>query len=358
MKTSIAAGLATAVLLSACQHREQEQYEDVRPVWSTVVTHSKGTVGAAYSGEVRARHEHKAGFRVGGKITERLVDVGDKVVAGQVLMRLDPQDAALNFAAYSAQADSAESRLAKDDADLVRAEELFRKQFISQAELDQHRMLVRQSKAQMRSASAQRQMAANQRGYTELRAERAGVVTAIYAEAGQTVGVSQAVLAIAAAGEREIVVSVPESRVGELKPGRAMQVSSWTRPDKVYAARLRELAPDTDSVTRTYIARATILEPDDNLRLGMTATLSLADVEGESAIRLPLTAVTDHGKPTVWVIDPKSQRVRQRPVVLLAALDNIALIGGGLQDGEQVVTAGVHMLHTDQKVRVAARSAP
>ena len=171
-------------------------------------------------------------------------------------------------------------------------------------------------------------------------------------------GASQPVLTIAVAGERELVVSVPESRVAELKPGRAMQVSTWTRPDWAYAARLRELAPDTDSVTRTYIARATILEPDDNLRLGMTATLSLADVEGETAIRLPLTAITDHGKPTVWVIDPKSQRVRQRPVTLLAALDNIAIIGGGLQDGEQVVTAGVHMLHADQKVRVAARSAP
>jgi len=356
MKTSIAAGLATAVLLSACQHREQEQYEEVRPVWSTVVSHTNGTVGAAYSGEVRARHEHKAGFRVGGKITGRLVNVGDNVAPGQVLMRLDPQDAALNLAAYSAQADSAESRLAKDRADLQRAEELFRKQFISQAELDQHRMVVQQANAQMRSASAQRQIAANQRGYTELRADRAGVVTAIHAEAGQTVGASQAVLAIAADGEREIVVSVPESRVAELKPGRAMRVSSWTRPDKVYAARLRELAPDTDSVTRTYTARATILEPDDKLRLGMTATLHLADVEGEAAIRLPLTAITDHGKPTVWVIDSKTQRVRQRAVTLLAAQDNIALVAG-LKDGEQVVSAGVHMLHTDQKVRIAARSA-
>jgi multidrug efflux system membrane fusion protein len=358
MKTSITTGLAAAILLSACHHREPEQYEDVRPVWVATVSHSKGTVGAAYSGEIRARHEHKAGFRVGGKITERLVDVGDKVAAGQVLMRLDPQDAALNLAAYSAQADSAESRLAKDSADLTRAEELFRKKFISQAELDQNRMLVRQSSAQLRSATAQRAMAANQRGYTELRAERAGVVTAIYAEAGQTVGVSQAVLAISEAGEREIVVSVPESRVAELKPGRAMQVTAWTKPDKVYAARLRELAPDTDSVTRTYIARATILEPDDNLRLGMTATLNLSDVEGEAAIRLPLTAVTDQGKPTVWVVDPKTERVRQRPVKLLAVEDDTALISGGLQDGERVVTAGVHMLHTDQKVRVAARSQP
>jgi len=358
MKISIAAGLAGAVLLCACQHREQQQYEDVRPVWSTAVSHSKGTVGAAYSGEVRARHENKAGFRVGGKITGRLVSVGDKVAPGQLLMHLDPQDAALNLAAYDAQSDSAGSRLAKDQADLKRAEELFRKQFISQAELDQQRMVVQQAGAQMRAASAQRQIAANQRGYTELRADRAGVITAISAEAGQTVAAGQAVLSIAADGEREIVVSVPESRVAELKPGRAMQLASWTRPDRIYQARLRELAPDTDSVTRTYIARATILDPDENLRLGMTATLSLADVEGAAAIRLPLTAITDHGKPSVWVIDPKSQRVRQRAVSLLAVQDNIALVAAGLQDGEQVVTAGVHMLHTDQKVRMVARSAP
>jgi len=353
--------VTTTLILSAALlgcSRQQPAAEPVRAVRVITVASDSAGMSHEYAAEIRARTESRLGFRVGGKITERLVDVGDMVKAGQVLMRLDPQDAALNLAAYSAQADSAESRLAKDSADLTRAEELFRKKFISQAELDQNRMLVRQSTAQLHSANAQRQMAANQRGYTELRAEHAGVVTAIYAEAGQTVGVSQAVLSISEAGEREIVVSVPESRVAELKPGRAMKVMSWTRPDKIYAARLRELAPDTDSVTRTYIARATILEPDDNLRLGMTATLNLTDVEGETAIRLPLTAITDQGKPTVWVVDPKSERVRQRAVKLLAVEEDTALVVGGLQEGEKVVTAGVHMLHADQKVRVAARSQP
>jgi RND family efflux transporter MFP subunit len=168
------------------------------------------------------------------------------------------------------------------------------------------------------------------------------------------------VLTIAADGEREVIISIPESRVDELRKAKKMTVSLWANPGKTYNARLRELAPDTDEVTRTYAARVTVLDPDATLRLGMTASVHIPDVEGATTVRLPLTAVYDkEGKPLVWVVDPQTSHVVQRGVTLAAAENDTVLVADGLRDGEVVVTAGVHMLHEGQKVKVVvAPSAP
>jgi RND family efflux transporter MFP subunit len=165
----------------------------------------------------------------------------------------------------------------------------------------------------------------------------------------------QAVVTVAADGEREVVVSIAESRVEELKAAKTLQVSLWSAPGKTYTGSLRELAPDTDSVTRTYSARIAVKQPDAALRLGMTATVFAADVDGARAIRLPLTAIHNvDGQSMVWVVDPKTARVATRAVRLGAAQNDHVLIARGLSSGETVVTAGVHMLFAGQKVKVVA----
>ena len=147
-------------------------------------------------------------------------------------------------------------------------------------------------------------------------------------------------------------VSIPESRVDELRGAKALQVSVWAQPGKTYPGALRELAPDADSVTRTYSARISIKGADRALRLGMTASVFSPDVEGQSAIRLPLTAIYDmEGQPLVWVVDPATSRVATRPVKLGAVQNDSVLVLGGLAGGEKVVTAGVHMLNAGQKVK-------
>jgi RND family efflux transporter MFP subunit len=160
---------------------------------------------------------------------------------------------------------------------------------------------------------------------------------------------------VAADGEREVVISIPESRVDELRSAKSLKVSAWARRGKVYHGTLRELAPDTDSVTRTYSARIAVQDADAGLMLGMTASVFAADVDGQRAIRLPLTAIYDQaGQPVVWVIDDKTAQVAARPVTLGSAQDDNVLIAGGLQGGETVVTAGVHMLRAGQKVKTVA----
>lgn len=345
----------TALALLAttgCSRQAQPAKEDIRPVRSTIVGQSDGSVGATYSGEIQARYESRLGFQTSGKIVARLVELGAHVRRGQVLMRLDPAQESLHVAAASADVDAARSRVAQNRIDLQRTEQLLARQFASQAELDQQRLALEQAESQLKAATAQQQIKLNQRGYTELVADRDGVVIAVQAEAGQVVSAGQQVVTLAGDGEREVLVSVPESRVDELRQAKDLRVSTWSQPGRAYAGELRELAPDTDSLTRTYSARVSVKNADAALRLGMTASVFAADVEGSRAIRLPLTAIHQVGQsPQVWIVDPKTSLVSARPVQLGSAQNEHVLITRGLAGGEKVVTAGVHMLHAGQKVK-------
>jgi RND family efflux transporter MFP subunit len=324
-------------------------------VRTTVAAASNGAAGATYSGSIQARYESKLGFQVSGRVAARLVEVGSRVKRGQALMRLDPAQESLHVVAAVADVDAARSRVAQNRVDLQRTEQLLARQFASQAELDQQKLALAQSESQLRAALAQQAIKVNQRGFTELTADRDGVVTAIHVEAGQVVSPGQAVLTVAADGEREVVISIPESRVEELRRAKALQVSAWARQGKTYRGVLRELAPDTDSVTRTYSARIAVPDADAALMLGMTASVFAPDVDGQSAIRPPLTAIYDRaGQPLVWVIDEQTAQVAARPVALGSAQDDRVLIVSGLKGGETVVTAGVHMLHAGQKVKSTA----
>ena len=356
LNTRTAALAISAVsLLAGCAKAPTAEHEEVRPVRTLVVGQSNGSVGASYAGEIRARYESQLGFRTSGKVVARLVDVGAHVKRGQPLMQLDAAQESLQLAASGADVDAAQSRVAQARTDVARSEALLARQFASQAELDHQRLALQQAEAQLRAAQAHQQLSANQRGYTVLVADRDGVVSALHAEAGQVVGAGQPVVSVAADGEREVAISIPESRVEELRQAHALQVAVWAYPGQHWRGTLRELAPDTDSVTRTYSARIRIEQPDPALlRLGMTASVLAPDVDGKSAIRLPLTAIVDRdGKRLVWLVDSKSLRVATREVQLGAAQGDSVLVTAGLSGGETVVSAGVHLLQPNQLVRLS-----
>jgi len=360
MRPAIFVALTGLTLLSGgCGREAPAPYEEIRPVRTATVGATDGSVGATYSGELLARYESRLGFQVSGKVLARLVEVGSHVRRGQPLMRLDPAQETLHVAAATADVEAARSRVAQNRVDLERAEQLLARKFASQAEVDQQRLALAQAEAQLAAALAQQQIRENQRGYTTLAADRDGVVTAISAEAGQVVAPGQAVVTVAADGEREVRISIPESRVEELRRATSLRISVWAQPGRTYAGALRELAPDTDSVTRTYSARITVRDADAALRLGMTASVHAPDVEGRSAIRLPLTAIYDRdGAPRVWVVDGASATVAARAVRLGAVHQDSVLVLGGLEGGETVVTAGAHLLHEGQRVKTAGTPAP
>ena len=348
-----ASALTGVLLLSACAPKEVAAPESPRPVRTVVAGATASSTTAAYSGEVRARYENSLSFRTSGKVLTRLVDVGSHVKAGQPLMRLDTVQETLQIASSDADVEASRSRITKLQLDISRTETLLSRKFASQAELDALKQALDEAQAGLKMSLARQQINRNQRDFSELRAERAGIVTAIAAEAGQVVGAGQPVLTVAADGEREVVVSVPESRVDELRQAKDMQVSIWALPGKHYKAVLRELAPDTDTVTRTYSARVRITNTDEALRLGMTAVVNLVDTDTSKAIRLPLTAIYNKtGDVLVWVLNPKTTQVNARKVVLGDAQNDTVWVKEGLSGGETVVTAGVNLLVEGQKVLV------
>jgi RND family efflux transporter MFP subunit len=212
---------------------------------------------------------------------------------------------------------------------------------------------VDQTHAALDVADAQYKLAANQDGYTLLKADHDGVVTTISAEAGQVVGAGQPVVTIAEDGEREVAISVPESRVAEIKGSSTFDVKLWAVPGRHYSGHLRDMAVDTDQATRTYAARISIINADDNVRLGMTANVYLP-TNTLQGMPMPLTAIYDtDGKPRVWIVDKASGVVHARPVQLGEVHGDRLWITSGIQPGDVFVTAGSHLLHEGERVRLA-----
>ncbi|GAB3090499.1 efflux RND transporter periplasmic adaptor subunit [Lysobacter terrae] len=351
MFRSLATTTTLVLALSACGH-SADAVEDVRPVRTQQISRAGVNNTSTYSGEIRARHEASLGFLVGGRIQRRMVEVGDHVAVGQPLFQIDPTDTALNANASRTQVESTRVQYIKAQNDYQRYAELGRSQFVSKSQVEQMRLAMETARESLRAAQATYGVTANQSSYTTLRASTSGVVTSITAEAGNVVAAGQVVVKIAERGEREVVISIPEARVDELRNARGLSVELWAMPGRSYTGRLRELAPDTDAVTRTYSARISIVNADDKIGLGMTGKLLVFLSGDERLRRLPLTSLYDlDGQPKVWVVDAKTSRVQLRNVVVAQAQRDTVLISRGLRDGELIVTAGTNLLHAGQKVR-------
>lgn len=349
--------LAAALVLAACS-KPAAPPPAPRTVIAQVVGAKPGDGANVYSGEIRARYENDLAFRVGGKVVARYVDVGAIVKKGQPLARLDPQDAQLG-------ADGARSALAAAEADhaLAKAEveryrDLYAKKFVSQAVLDARETAFNTTKARLEQARAQLATARNQSSYTTLAAEADGVITAVSVEAGQVVAAGQTVMRFARPAEKEVVISLPESRLAELRDAKQIQVAVLAAPEKPYAGEIREVAPTADPTTRTFAVKITLLAPDDAVKLGMTANVALGQRAAPETLSVPLTALTQiDGQPAVWVVDPRTSKVNLRPVTVAAYREDGATIATGLKAGEVVVTAGAHKLLAGETVRVESEAA-
>ncbi len=343
--------LASAMLLAACSKPEAPS-EDIRPVRYVRASQNDQQAGTTFSGEIRARHEANLGFRVGGKITARLVNPGDTVKKGQLLARLDPQDYALDQSAKTAQLAAARSDLAQQEADLKRYRELLGKNFISQAQFDKLSAATDAARARFKQASAELGASQNQVGYTNLLADSDGVISTISAEPGMVVAAGQTVARLAHDGQREVAISIPENALETIRNAPRVTVTLWSGNHR-YEGSLRELAGDADPATRTYAARIAIKNPDAALRLGMTATVTLPGSARQGTFRLPLTALLDeNGKHFVWVVDASSHRVKRTPVTVIALDSDMVSLSAALPADAMIVTAGVHLLRDNQPVRL------
>ncbi len=309
-----------------------------------------------YAGDVRARVQSSLGFRVAGKIEKRLVDVGARVRKGQALATLVPDDLNLQVSAYEAAVASAEANLALADAELERHRQLLDKKYISQALFDARANQQKAAAAALEQARAQREVARNQSAYTQLLADANGVITSISAEVGQVVAAGQPVVSLAHEGELEVAIDVPESRVGEFKPGRVVIAEMWAASGKRYPATIREVSPQADPATRTNAVRVAFDAPDADVQLGRTARIYLTDAARASSVLVPLSAIHEKGgKPAVWVVDAKTKQVALREVTLGIYREDGATITTGLAANDWIVANGVHKLQPGQAIKAIDR---
>jgi RND family efflux transporter MFP subunit len=325
--------------------------EPPRPVKAMTVRAGEQASRATFPGTVQPRHQSALAFRVAGRVTKRLVDVGAPVAPGTVLATLDREDFDLGLRSAQAQLAAAQADLVQAERDRARYEEIRNSPAFSQATYDKRLSAATMAKARVRDAEAQVQLRQNQLGYATLVADQPGVVTAVRAEAGQVVAAGEAVFTVARSGDLEIAVSVPENRVAGLKDSR-VQVGLWTRPGTLLPAHLREVGASADPVTRTYDVRYVLDEMPPDLQLGMSANVFLERPGTAAVVELPLTAIFQTGAtPAVWVLAANGT-LAKRPVTVAAFRSETALVAAGLHDGETVVTAGVHRLDEGQRVRV------
>jgi RND family efflux transporter MFP subunit len=348
--------LACLAQLAGCDDPAPKT-EEVRPVRAMTLAAGGAAERIEFSGDVRARYESRLGFRVGGKIVERKVDVGAMVADGQVLMRLDPQDLRLAEAQARATLRAAETERDLAQADYKRHQNLRAQNFVSQAVLDAKQAALRAAQANVDAARAGFRGQSNQAGYANLESDTHGVVTAVDAEVGQVVAAGTPVVRVARTDEKEVVIGIPEDRVVGLRQARDVQVRLWAKREEAIPGKIREVSPVADPATRTYTVKVSIPARAD-IRLGMTATVEMttAGAAQASALRVPLSAlVQDKGATSVWVVEKGRSgdaAVQLRRVQVAGQSGNDILLGGGVQAGQTVVTAGVHLLKPGQKVRI------
>ena len=336
--------------LAACS-KPVDKTEDIRPVRAVVLASSDIDVNAEFAGEVRARIESRLGFRVGGKIVSRKVDVGALVKRGQVLMALDPQDLQLSQAQAMAALRSSETSRDLAQADVQRYRELRSKNFVSQAVLDEKESSLRAAQAAVDAQQALYRGQSNQANYATLTSDVDGVVTLVDAEVGQVVSPGTPVVQVAKAGEKEIVIGLPEDKVESLRKLSDVQVRLWADPSRSVVGKIREISPVADPATRTYTAKVTIPDSLTEAKLGMTAVVQFASKTATPQIKVPLTALFHEKAATsVWLVE--NGAVRLVPVTVVGAAGNELVLGSGVKPGQTVVTAGVNLLKPGQKVTI------
>jgi multidrug efflux system membrane fusion protein len=324
----------------------------VRPARVATINFRSHMHSLMLAGIVAPRIETTLGFRVAGKVISREVDVGAVVKPGQLIARIDPTDYRLAVDNARAALASAEADFARAKADLDRYQMLRGSAAFMTQTLDTRQSVSSTTSARVDQAKSQLASAENNLAYTELHADAAGVITAVQAEVGQVLAQGQGMVKLARSDELEILVGVPEHRLQTVRDASRVTFELWSDTGHKYAAKLRELSPSADPMTRTYPARFTVVDQPSFIGIGMTASLILARPDAELLAEVPLSAIFQQGKePAVWVVDKATSTVSLRPVTISRWRDETALIASGVANGDIVAAAGVHKLEPGQKVR-------
>jgi RND family efflux transporter MFP subunit len=347
---------ATFIVLSMRTH-EASAVSDPRQQAPAVKLATAARVSGAergFTGIIGARVQSNLGFRVAGKIVERLVNVGQQVRTGQPLMRIDEADLRLALTAKRNAVAAARASFTQTEADERRYANLVNSGWSSRQRYEQAKAALDTATAQLAAAEADARVAENETTYSVLLADADGTVVETLGEPGQVVSAGQPVVRLAQAGPREAVVALPET----IRPaiGSVAEASLYGSDGRRFTAHLRQLSDSADPQTRTYEARYVLDGEAAAAPLGATVTIRLASQSNQPEVQVPLGAMLDDGQKTgVWVFDSATSTVRFQPVGVVRVTSETAVVTG-LKSGEPVVSLGAHLLQEGARVRTASQS--
>jgi len=348
----LAGWLTLALMTGGCSKPAAKDARLQSPRAEVFKAEAAGSNSRTFTGSVEARVQSDLGFRVGGKILERSVDVGQRVQKGQILMRLDPVDLKLSFAAQQANVEAARAKYTQAKADETRSAMLVKSGVITRREYDQDREALDSAKALLEAAEAQANVSNNSSEYAVLLADADGVIVRTLSEPGQVVAAGQTVIQLAHDGPREALVNLPEGVRPDLG---ATAFARLYGQDQVYQARLRQLSDAADPSSRTFEARYVLEGEAASAPLGSTVTITFGTkkTSGNKSVRVPVGAVYDRGSgPGVWIVNDKSEVKFRRVQIDSIGLEEV-VVSQGVEAGETIVALGVHMLHDGQVVNLA-----
>jgi RND family efflux transporter MFP subunit len=354
MTRATAAGilLLGAVALSACTEQKAETKPVIRAVKVVEIGRTSNTRELEYSGVIKSRTEMNLGFRVAGKMTERLVDVGDRVKPGDVVARIDPTDYKLAVDSAAASLLAAEKAVETADIANKRAHTLYGKDAVPKAQVEQAQLAYDQAASTRTAAAAALDQAKNQLSYADLKSDRDGIVTAISADRGQVVAAGTPVLTVVADDQKEVQIAVPENDIAEFSTGKPVKVTFWSDAKLALTGKVREVSGSADPQSRTFSVRVS-LPNDSRVLIGMTANV-VADVSnGADQVTVPLSALAEkNGGKIVWTVDRSAATVHARPIKVADFTDDGVGVTDGLKPGDIVVAAGTQFMAENLKVKL------
>ena len=348
--------IVIAGVLVSCKPDTKIEAPEIRPV--RTVTAAKGEAGetVVLTGHVHAEDEPALAFRIAGRMIERPVNVGDRVEAGQVLAKLDPENELNALRSAESTLAAAQGQLTYARGDFERQRQLLANGHTPRARFDQSQNALQSAQSQVDDAEARLRIARDRVAWTTLEADAPGTVTARGAEPGEVVQVGQMIVRLARQGGRDAVFDVPAQLLRSAPSDSEITVRLTDDPSVMATGRVREVAQQADPVTRTFEVKVGLSDPPETMRLGATVTGSV-QLESEPVIAIPASALTEFNRqPAVWIVDPKGLTVSLRNVELLRHDPGTVVIAQGLDPGDIVVTAGIQALHTGQKVRLLGSS--
>ena len=342
--------------LTSCKPDTKAEAPEIRPVRTVTAAKGEAAETVVLTGHIQADDEPSFAFRIGGRVLERPVNIGDRVKAGQVLAKLDPETELSALRSAESALTAAQGQLNYQRGDFERQRQLLANGHTPRARFDQSQKALQNAQSQVDDAEARLEIARDRVSWTTLTADAEGTVTARGAEPGEVVQAGQMIVRLARQGGRDAVFDVPAQLLRSAPSDSEITVRLTDDSSVAATGRVREVAAQADPATRTFEVKVGLSDPPEAMRLGATVTGSVK-LASEPVIAIPASALTElNREPAVWIVDPKNLTVSMRNVELLRHDPGTVVIAQGLETGDIVVTAGVQALHPGQKVRLLGSS--